>query len=85
MPMRNKYLHDVFQTRLPGREIQNHQILTLQITDFLSDYYAIVESAYKSTSYDDDVLLIKYYLDGHTFAAGGFIGHGRIHMIDGMG
>ena len=43
-----------------------------QITDFLSDYYAIVESAYKSTTYDDDVLLIKYYLDGHTFAAGGF-------------
>merc|ERR1719264_239515 len=41
-----------------------------KITDFLSDYYAIVESAYKSTSYDDDVLLIKYYLDGHTFAAG---------------
>ena len=43
-----------------------------QITDFLSDYYAIVESAYKSTTYDDDVLLIKYYLDGHTFAAGRF-------------
>ena len=56
--------------------------MTLQITDFLSDYYAIVESAYKSTSYDDDVLLIKYYLDGHTFAAGGSLGHGRIHMID---
>ena len=42
----------------------------MQITDFLSDYYAIVESAYKSTCYDEYVLLIKYYLDGHTFAAG---------------